>query len=94
MLGRVSVALNKVPGRVLIEGHTDDQALKSLRYRNNFELSRERAVSVVRILQRNTSTPARFEWNGVGDSQPLFRPESTPENRARNRRVEIIHVRG
>jgi type VI secretion system protein ImpK len=94
MLTHVGRALEQVPGRVLVVGHTDNQPLRSLRYRNNFELSRERAVSVVRILQRNTSTPARFEWNGVGDSQPLFRPESTPENRARNRRVEIIHVRG
>jgi type VI secretion system protein ImpK len=93
MLGRIAGALNQVPGRVLVEGHTDDQALRSLTYRNNFELSRERAVSVARILQRTIDNPARLEWNGVGSSKPLY-PESTPENRARNRRVEIIHVRG
>jgi flagellar motor protein MotB len=34
------------------------------------------------------------EWNGVGSSQPRYEPESAAENRARNRRVEIIHVRG
>ena len=94
MLGRIASALNQVPGRVLVEGHTDDQALRSLRYRNNFELSRERAVTVARILQRTIDNPARLEWNGVGSSRPLHLPESTPENRARNRRVEIIHVRG
>jgi type VI secretion system protein ImpK len=84
--------LNKVPGRVLVIGHTDDQPLKSLRYQNNFELSRERAVSVVRLLQRSGESSARFEWTGVGSSEPRYRPESDPENRARNRRVEIIHV--
>jgi type VI secretion system protein ImpK len=94
MLTRVSRALNQVPGRVLVEGHTDDQALRSLRYRNNFELSRERAVSVARILERAIDNPARVEWNGVGSSQPRYEPESAAENRARNRRVEIIHVRG
>lgn len=94
MLGRVSAALNKVPGRVLVEGHTDDQALKSLRYRNNFELSRERAVSVAKTLQRTIDNPARLEWTGVGSAEPRYKPESTPENRARNRRVEIIHVQG
>jgi type VI secretion system protein ImpK len=94
MFGRISSAFNQVPGRVLVEGHTDDQALRSIRFRNNVELSRERAVSVARILQRTIDNPARLEWNGVGSSQPKYQPPSTPENRARNRRVEIIHVRG
>ena len=94
MLGRISAALNQVPGQVLVEGHTDDQALRSFRYRNNFELSRERAVSVAMILQGTIDNPARLKWTGLGSSQPRYRPESTAENRARNRRVEIVHVRG
>ena len=93
VLQHVADALNQVPGRVMVEGHTDDQPLASLRYRNNFELSRERAVGVARILQRSAANPARIEWSGVGSSRPRYRPESEPENRARNRRVEIIHVR-
>jgi type VI secretion system protein ImpK len=93
-LQRVGEALGQVRGRVLVVGHTDDQPLKSLRYRDNFELSRERAVSVSRILQRAIDNPARLEWTGVGSSEPRYRPESEPDNRARNRRVEIIHVRG
>jgi type VI secretion system protein ImpK len=93
LLQRVADALNQVSGRVLVEGHTDDQPLASLRYRNNFELSRERAVGVAKILQARATNPARIEWSGAGSSQPRYRPESTPENRARNRRVEIIHVR-
>jgi type VI secretion system protein ImpK len=93
-LQSVAQALAKVPGRILVVGHTDDQPLKSFRYRDNFELSRERAVSVVKTLQPAIDNPARFEWNGVGSSSPRYRPESEPENRARNRRVEIVHVRG
>ena len=50
---------NQVPGRVLVVGHTDDQPTQSLRYRDNFELSRERAVSVATILQRTIDDPAR-----------------------------------
>jgi type VI secretion system protein ImpK len=91
-LRQISSALNQVPGAVLVEGHTDDQPLRSLTYRNNFELSRERAVSVGRILQQTLDNKARITWSGRGSSQPLY-PEPTPENRARNRRVEIIHVR-
>jgi type VI secretion system protein ImpK len=93
-LRRVADAIRQVPGRVLVTGHTDDQPISSARFHDNFELSRERAVSVARIIQRGIADPARVEWNGAGSSQPLFRPESTPENRARNRRVEIVHVQG
>jgi type VI secretion system protein ImpK len=93
-LQHIAAALNKVPGRVLVRGHTDDQPLTSLRYRDNFELSRERAVSVVKLLQPALNNPARLEWNGAGSSEPRYTPESTQENRARNRRVEIVHVRG
>ena len=93
MLERVASALNQVPGRVMVIGHTDDQPLRSLRYANNFELSQERAASVVSLLQRGTN-PARFESTGVGSSEPLYTPESDPGNRARNRRVEIIHIAG
>ena len=91
---RLTQALNKVPGRVLVVGHTDDQPIKSFRYEDNFELSRERAVSVVTLLQQGIDNRARLTWTGVGSSEPRYRPESEPENRARNRRVEIIHVRG
>jgi type VI secretion system protein ImpK len=94
MLTRIAAALNQVPGRVLIEGHTDDQALRSLRFQNNFELSRQRALNVEGILKTTINNPARFEISGAGSSEPLYQPESTPENRARNRRVELIHVSG
>ena len=89
---RVAQAIDKVAGRVLVVGHTDDQPVRSLKYRDNFDLSRDRAVSVAHVLQPAIANPARVEWTGVGSSQPRFRPESDPGNRARNRRVEIVHV--
>lgn len=92
-LGRVAAALNKVPGRVMVVGHTDDQPIKSLVFRDNYELSRERAVSVVNVLKKTIDNPARLTWRGVGSSEPKAQPESAPANRAINRRVEIIHLR-
>lgn len=94
MLEHLAKALNSVPGRVLIVGHTDDQPVRSLRYPDNFELSRDRAVSVVKVLQPAITNQGRLSWTGAGSSQPRYTPESNPENRARNRRVEIVHVRG
>ena len=93
-LERIGRAINQVPGRVMIVGHTDDQPIKSLKFPNNYELSRERAVSVANVLKKTVTNPARLTWSGAGSSQPRYRPESDPENRARNRRVEIIHLRG
>jgi len=93
-LQRVARAINQVPGRVLVEGHTDDQPLRSLRFRDNFELSRERALGVVKVLQTSLDNPARVQAAGVGSSKPRYVPESDPANRARNRRVEIIHIGG
>jgi type VI secretion system protein ImpK len=93
-LQKVADALNKIPGRVVVYGHTDDQRIRSLKFQDNYELSSERAKSVVRVLERTMQHPGRLTSSGLGDSQPLFRPPSAPENRARNRRVEIVHVRG
>jgi type VI secretion system protein ImpK len=89
MLQRITAALNRVPGRVQVIGHTDDQPVRSFRFSDNFDLSRARAQNVLAILREGLDNPARLGSNGVGDSQPLDR-----NNRAVNRRVEIVHVAG
>ena len=94
ILQRIAQALNKVPGRVAVVGHTDDQRIRSLQYQDNAVLSRARADSVVAFLRRSIDSPARLAATGMGSSQPRYRPESTPENRSRNRRVEIMHRPG
>jgi type VI secretion system protein ImpK len=91
-LRRIAAALTRVPGRVVVTGHTDDQPIRSRVFADNFELSRERAISVARMLQANLADPGRVTPKGMGSSQPRQTPVSSPENRARNRRVEIIHV--
>lgn len=87
----IAAEANKIPGRLLVIGHTDDQPLRSLQYKDNFDLSRARAIAVARILSEGLSDPARVEWIGVADTQPRYKPPGTPENRALNRRVEIVH---
>lgn len=91
-LRAVAEALNQVPGKILVVGHTDDQPVRSLRFADNFELSRERAVAVSKMLQQSLHVLNRIEWLGVGATQPRYQPESSAENRARNRRVEIVSV--
>jgi flagellar motor protein MotB len=77
----------------LVEGHTDDlpvgRSLKSL-YFSNWELSAARAAAVVRYLQYGQGIdPARLEVAGLGGYRPL-EPNDTPQDRQRNRRVEIV----
>lgn len=91
-LRAIAQALNEVPGKVVVIGHTDDQPVRSLQFADNFELSRERAVSVANLLKGTINNFGRVEWVGVGATQPRYRPVDTTENRARNRRVEIVSV--
>ena len=91
-LERVARALNQVPGQVFIIGHTDDVPLRSLKYRDNYDLSRARAAEVVKLLSLTIDHAARLQGSGLGDSEPRYMPPSLPDNRARNRRVEIVHV--
>jgi type VI secretion system protein ImpK len=91
-LQRIAEALNELPGPVLIVGHTDDQPIRSFKYQNNYELSADRAEAVVNELKTTLREPSRLRSTGVGSSQPRFQPPDTAENRARNRRVEIVHI--
>lgn len=91
-LQAVAQALNQVSGKVAIVGHTDDQPIRSLQFADNFELSRERALAVANLLKKTIDNFGRVEWVGVGSTQPRYQPVNTAENRARNRRVEIVSV--
>lgn len=88
LLGRIAEALNKVPGQVLVTGHTDNQPIRSLRYPSNWHLSQDRAASVMRLLGDDGVRPERMRAEGRADSEPV-QDNQTPAGRARNRRVEI-----
>ncbi|MBV9912187.1 MAG: type IVB secretion system protein IcmH/DotU [Sinobacteraceae bacterium] len=91
-LHAIALALNQVPGHVMVVGHTDDLPIHSLKYADNFDLSRDRAVAIATELKGALTTPGRLEWRGAGSTQPRYKPADTAENRARNRRVEIIQL--
>lgn len=92
LLQRVAAALNQVQGRVIVVGHTDDQPVHSLKFKDNFALSTARAQNTLAILAQGLDDPRRLEASGAGSSQPLATPPDLPANRARNRRVEILYI--
>ena len=72
--------------RVAVDGHTDDVGAA----KDNLELSRKRAVAVSRWLTEQAQVDARrLEARGFGARQPLVKND-TPDNRAKNRRVEFV----
>ncbi|ROR34788.1 type VI secretion system protein TssL, long form [Inmirania thermothiophila] len=90
VLETIGKTLEKTEGRIVVAGHTDDVPVHGGPYRSNWELSAARAVSVVHELLARSAIPSkRVAAEGHADTQPLV-PNTTPENRARNRRVEII----
>ncbi len=92
VLDKISEALTEINGNVVVAGHTDNVPIRSRRYRSNWDLSAARAVSVLlQFLERPELDPKRFVVEGHGDAHPLV-PNDSPENRARNRRVEITIV--
>ena len=75
---------------IRVDGHTDNVPLSGTgQYRNNWELSQARALSVVLYMVESQGIPPeRLSANGFGEYQPL-NTDNTPEARAQNRRIEL-----
>lgn len=72
-----------------IEGHTDSLAINTARFKDNWDLSVARSVSVVRLLTDNGVDPQRVTAAGKGEFSPIG-DNKTKEGRAKNRRTEIV----
>lgn len=91
---KIKKAIMNVNGMVRVSGHTDDLPIYTDKYRSNWELSAARAVSVVHNLTKDGEIKRdRFEIIGYADTRPRV-PNTSAENRAKNRRVEIVIQQG
>ena len=95
-LRELAEALNSDEGdglKILIVGHTDDRQIARRPARDlfsdNFHLSLCRANQVARVLQQSGLDSRRIGVAGYGPNQPIA-PNTTPEGRQKNRRVEIF----
>ncbi|MBN1899280.1 MAG: flagellar motor protein MotB [Spirochaetes bacterium] len=82
----------EIKNKVRIEGHTDNTPLRRKDFpRDNWELSTQRSVNVVKYLIDNGVEADKLSAAGYGEYKPLpGNTNKTPEERAQNRRVEII----
>lgn len=94
VMDRISQVLATRPGKILVAGHTDNIPIRTGRFRSNWELSAARAVTVLHSLLRNKAIDEhRVLVEGLADTKPL-ESNDTPQGRAKNRRVELIILRG
>lgn len=89
LLKRVGEALRSEAGRVMVLGHSDNQAIRTVRFPSNFQLSAARAESAKAILVSATGQADRFASAGRADTEPLA-TNDTPEGREKNRRIEVV----
>lgn len=85
----IAVALDKVPGSIVVTGHADAKPSSNAKFPSNQALSAARGESVARLIAGKLRDPKRVKGEGAGDSQQVA-PSDTAENRAKNRRVVIV----
>lgn len=76
---------------ILIVGHTDDSPIKKSGWKDNYELSSQRALAVTRYLRDQGIDPQRLLACGSGEYRPRV-PNDSDANRLKNRRIEIFAV--
>ena len=87
------VIKTKTPSEIVVQGHTDDLPIRTKQFPSNWELSAARALSVVKFFAKKEDIPPeKLSAIGYGQYRPAYLNNS--ENRAKNRRVEILIKHG
>jgi chemotaxis protein MotB len=90
LLQKIIEVVQHTPYMINIVGHTDNLPMRSNRFISNWELSVARASTVARFfIEEMDMNPNQFVVSGYSSYRPIV-PNTTAENRAKNRRVEII----
>ena len=94
VMAKIRDVLLDVPGNVSIEGHTDNIPYSGRAFFSNWDLSAARALAVANeLFDDERIDQTKYQIIGHADTKPLV-PNNTAENRATNRRVEIVIQRG
>jgi chemotaxis protein MotB len=90
-LQKLAAVLNKNPDiSISVEGHTDNVPIKTIVYKDNWDLSTARANNVIRLLSEEYGMdPHRLTASGRGEYYPVA-DNGTVEGKAKNRRTEIV----
>ena len=89
LLQRIGEALKTERGQVDVVGYTDNQPIRTVAFPSNFQLSAARARAAASLLARGIDDAGRLRPQGRADADPIA-PNTTPEGRERNRRIEVV----
>jgi len=89
LLDRTADVLAREPGTLTVVGHTDSQAIRTVRFPSNIQLSAARARAVEDRLARRVADTGRLSSEGRGGDSPIA-SNDTVDGRERNRRIEIL----
>jgi chemotaxis protein MotB len=89
-LNEIATILRTLPNPIRVEGHTDDRPINTPRYPSNWELSTDRATSIVKyFIEKFNFAPSKLSAAGYGKYRPVA-SNTTTEGRQANRRVDIV----
>ena len=92
LLEKIGAIISQTNYLIRIEGHTDNVPIQTFLFPSNWELSTARAVNVLRyLIDQHQIDSRRLSAEGFAEFQPLADNDTT-ENRAKNRRVEVIFM--
>ena len=90
VLKKIGKALNAVDGKIVVAGHTDNVPISTKKYSSNWLLSAARSATVVHhLIKIGKLNSTRVQIRAHAANAPIA-PNNTNQNRAKNRRVEII----
>ena len=71
LLHRIGDALQSEHGKIAVNGYTDNQPIRTIRFPSNFQLSEARAAAVAGLIRTRLSDPARVSAQGKGEADPI-----------------------
>src|SRR5262249_49169728 len=89
LLDRIGLARKEEGGPQKATAHTHAQPIRPIASPSNFQLSLARAETASKIIATTIGDPKRLTAEGRADADPIA-PNTTPEGRERNRRIEIV----
>jgi chemotaxis protein MotB len=88
--GIYAVLQNKYKGMPIdVIGNTDSDPIQKSNWKDNWELSSQRSLSVLRYMTSRGIPENKIRAVGRGDSNPVA-PNTSASGKAKNRRVEIV----
>lgn len=89
----IASLIQDLPNLIAVEGHTDNQPIRTGAFPSNWDLSTARANALIRyLIERHHFAANRFSSTGYAGTRPI-ESNDTPDGQASNRRVELIVLR-